>query len=418
MPKFVPVRDLEKPLAEQVHSSKNMQKHRDFDNPYQQKKVDRGWGDNSQIGWGVKGSFGNNDKDEHAQVLKKSTGSNKMVKNEKGLWVKAVAKEKQHSNNDKRINDYSSKNDCDRYSDKNYKDHRDICDSHERQRIRSDSRDRQRYNDRNYKDINYKDRNYRDNDKNYKDHRDICDSHERQRSRSDSRDRQRYNDRNYKDRNYKDRNYRDNDKNYKYHRDISDSHERQRSRSDSRDRKKYNDRNYNDRYHDKTKSEYRNKEIQSLHDIKEDKSISDNNKEEEEEESFFNFSAIQIVNRFQEMYSSNMKGSIRLNEITSLFSDNCIISTLKTGKELISGREKIKKSFSVTVPDISNCMIRLFIEIKINDTVISYCIDYHNQNTTPLGDRSKPTVILYRCQDSMFTNIWGSADPDHLANGM
>lgn len=359
MPKFVPVTNTEIPISEQNNNSKNLQKHRDFDNPFQIKKIDRGWGDNNQVGWGVKGSFGNNDKDEHAQVLKKSTGSNKMVKNEKGLWI--VAKEKQNYKNNKRSPDYSSRYDF----NSKYRDHKgDISDSHESQR-RSTSRDRQRCNEFNDRD----------------------------------NDRQRYNK----------FNDRDNDKMYDNRENKSKEIKRSRSRSCSRDRQKYYNRNSINRKHDNTIIENRNIQIQiqNLYDIKEDKSSI--------KEDFFKFSAIQIVNRFQEMYSSNIKGSIRLNEIISLFSDNCIISTLKTGKELIIGREKIKKNFSLSVADMCNCMIRLFIENETND--VSYCIDYHNQNTTPIGDRSKPTVLLYRCQDSVFTNIWGSVDPDHLTNG-
>jgi hypothetical protein len=50
--------------------------------------TDRGWAMGT-VGWGVLGAFGSHQKDEGAQVQRKATGKNKMVRNEKGLWVKA-----------------------------------------------------------------------------------------------------------------------------------------------------------------------------------------------------------------------------------------------------------------------------------------------------------------------------------------
>eukprot|EP01066_Platyproteum_vivax_P004650 Platyproteum_vivax@DN16011_c0_g1_i1.p1 len=60
------------------------------------KKVDRGWGGYDAVGWGVLGHFGSEKKDDRAQQARRAVtpidGSGriryKMVKNEKGLWVK------------------------------------------------------------------------------------------------------------------------------------------------------------------------------------------------------------------------------------------------------------------------------------------------------------------------------------------
>ena len=75
MPKFVPVVDTEKPLAEQNDNDPNFQKHRHFDNPHalesggvSKKTVDRGW-QQGQVGWGVLKQFGNLEKDDAAQVF-------------------------------------------------------------------------------------------------------------------------------------------------------------------------------------------------------------------------------------------------------------------------------------------------------------------------------------------------------------
>lgn len=88
MVKFVPVSDVERPRAAQnLHASAN-DKHRKFDNPHTVgKTVDRGW-QQGNVGWGVLGAFGNADKDDAAQVIKHAEGAHKMVKNDKGLWVK------------------------------------------------------------------------------------------------------------------------------------------------------------------------------------------------------------------------------------------------------------------------------------------------------------------------------------------
>lgn len=54
--------------------------------------VDRGW-EQGKVGWGVQGNFGSSGKDECAQVLATGSGSFKMVKNSKGLWVKVSSLE-------------------------------------------------------------------------------------------------------------------------------------------------------------------------------------------------------------------------------------------------------------------------------------------------------------------------------------
>ncbi len=90
MPKFVPVVDTEKPRSEQVGNDPSFSAHRRFDDPFSvhsDSKTDRGW-KQGDVGWGVVRTFGD-DKDDGAQVMKHAEGANKMVRNEKGLWVKA-----------------------------------------------------------------------------------------------------------------------------------------------------------------------------------------------------------------------------------------------------------------------------------------------------------------------------------------
>ena len=108
MGRFVPVEDNETPLCEQRAHDPNMAKHRQWDSfviardsaqsremevalkkaATDKPKADRGW-ERGSVGWGVLGSWGNDEKDQSAQVARVGEGRNKMVRNEKGLWVKA-----------------------------------------------------------------------------------------------------------------------------------------------------------------------------------------------------------------------------------------------------------------------------------------------------------------------------------------
>ena len=109
MPSFVPVHDVEAPRSERDESA--MQKHRKWDSMYVARSaaevragkgsgkggkggdgkpgVDRGWG-TGQVGWGVQGKFGSIEADDGTSVQRRyAVGKAKMVRNAKGLWVKA-----------------------------------------------------------------------------------------------------------------------------------------------------------------------------------------------------------------------------------------------------------------------------------------------------------------------------------------
>ena len=94
MPTFVPVVDQEKSRFERDDYDQSNSKHRKFDNPFalSKPKVDptnkRGF-ETGSVGWGVLGEFGSNQKDDGSMACLTNTGKSKMVKNEKGLWVKA-----------------------------------------------------------------------------------------------------------------------------------------------------------------------------------------------------------------------------------------------------------------------------------------------------------------------------------------
>jgi hypothetical protein len=88
MPKFVPVTDSEKPKSEQAFYANELLEHRQFDNPHAVIRSAE--------------EVADEEVDEMAQYLKHAEGANKMVKNEKGLWVKAKTVENEPAKNEKK----------------------------------------------------------------------------------------------------------------------------------------------------------------------------------------------------------------------------------------------------------------------------------------------------------------------------
>ena len=94
----------------------------------------------------------------------------------------------------------------------------------------------------------------------------------------------------------------------------------------------------------------------------------------------FDFSAVQVANRFLEVYAGegldlmggqpkksagttkmdedddeeedeDDEGVKRLDAIASLFTEQAVVASLKTGKEMLTGRAAIRSSFANTVRD-------------------------------------------------------------------
>ena len=128
-------------------------------------------------------------------------------------------------------------------------------------------------------------------------------------------------------------------------------------------------------------------------------------------EDLFNFNAIQVVNRLLEVFEKASK--FRLDELEEVFSQDAVIFSLKTGKEILSGREKIRASFSATSPHGCACSRRVFIECCNG---VSYCFDLHPIGASPgLGDPKKETFLLYRCHKSVITGVWGGVDRANMS---
>eukprot|EP01035_Chromulina_nebulosa_P019283 gene19283-25142_t len=398
MPKFVPVVDVEKPLHEQNIHSEELSKHRQFDNPHDISKstVHRGWQQGS-LGWGVLGSFGSNDKDDGSQVINRSSVPQKMIKNEKGLWVKVKDDSQlKPMGRGKGISVLDELENSNSY-EKDYADSEERSDKHDLEDSRSS---RKRSEERSHK---------------HKDYRNRSNSRDRYRRRIDrSVSRERY------DRRHGRSHSRDNDRSRR--KDSRDRY-RKRDRSYSRDSRDNNrDRQNNSQEYKKSSSKVTNVEVHpdsanKDNDVTNDYKV-DIPKSSSGEESFIpELSAIQIVNRFLEVYSNNKISSTnRLNEIMELFDKTCVIYSLKTSKVLLNNIETIKQSFSNTKP--TSCIVskRVFIESQFEKS-ITYSLDFHIPGNTPgLGDPAKDTILLYKCIRNKIVNIWGYVDSLKMAS--
>jgi hypothetical protein len=137
----------------------------------------------------------------------------------------------------------------------------------------------------------------------------------------------------------------------------------------------------------------------------------------------FSFTAIQIVNRFLEVFA--MKQSTRrILAIGELFADDAKMSSLKNSEKVyLDGAEQISNSFLLADPRESKLSKRIFIDMAPSElgnsgsSSITFCLDFHRAGTSPgLGDVSKPTVLLYRCDAKHITSVWGMVDKEAIAD--
>jgi hypothetical protein len=197
--------------------------------------------------------------------------------------------------------------------------------------------------------------------------------------------------------------------------------DRERYHNDNRVRKRHRDDPDSDSGEFHAEQYERSNSKNSIIEKEKDINVGIENSNDVENNSVFHFNAVQIVNHFQEIFADSKTDSKkRVEAISELFTTNIIISSLKTEKLLLTGREAIFESFQRTSPSIAECSRRLFIPSVENDaSAISYCLDLHTPGTSPgLGDKTKDTVILYRCDEetAKITHVWGAADPDQLAS--
>jgi hypothetical protein len=450
MPKFVPVTDSEKPKAEQSAFSKDMMIHRMFDDPHSVVKPHelqkRGFAD-GEVGWGNLNSYGSDEKDERAQILKHAEGSNKMVRNEKGLWVKAKVVDddggSQTSSSQRGMGrgrgipvlEKLRQEQAAESEDNNeeyVKSKRDVSESPQRRKDepsrRRDRNDRSRSDSRGRRTSSRRNRSGSRSPK----------RKEKSWHRADSR-RSRSRDRNSRDR------YNSRSRDYERRKsDRDDSRERtKRRRSRSRSSSE------SDRHRKRDRSESKEsrtiqKVVKEQESVRERSLVADKNNEsnsksavmresfrrspsplDDRHDSPSQMTAIQVINHFHEVYSE--KSSKRLDHIAEIFEETAAIQSMKAlNKVYLSGKDAVKSSFARTQPQTIVTSKRIYIECPFfketnvsssgADGLVTYACDLHRSGTSPgLGDLSKDTVLLYECGHNHILRVWGMNDTSHLS---
>lgn len=428
MPKFVPVTDTERPQSEQHEVAHDYAQHRKFDAPHAVKanenrgrgKVDRGWQEGT-VGWGVLGSFGSNDKDDAAQVVRRSAGEQKMVKNEKGLWVKAGKGATTASDQDQQrvsalsssasssggigrgggipifnsalnsiASSSSSTNGRGLAGEARFSDRESKVDS-----TAYDYSDRQYNNDRRGAGRDSRDK--RDHDRRSGRDRD------RDRDTERERDRDRFDDRRREDRNRdKDRDRErdrygwddsrgrgaghmaDTSKDKRYSRDERDTQRRRRSRSRSRSSDRYRRQDNPDFKRDRdTRSQSPYDHFRHIsggksaaQEVEVVKDGAEGGVEEDDDGTAAaaaavdtvissDITAVQVINQFHDMYSS--RSGRRLPAIGELFAVSASICSFKSGKVFVDGKGAIENSFIRTNPAPVFAAHRVFIDPSISN---------------------------------------------------
>jgi hypothetical protein len=426
MVKFVPVSDVERPRAAQnLHASAN-EKHRKFDNPHTVgKSVDRGW-QQGNVGWGVLGAFGNSDKDDAAQVIKHAEGAHKMVKNDKGLWVKVknassdmpeipsssrgrgggisvlgslktlenTTREK-HGIEDEASKDSSRGRSDSRFRDDSEDDDRDYKHKHDiRKRSRSRSTSRGRGH---HRESSRRESRERSRDRSTKHVDSDRRSHKFSKSRRESR-----HDRDKSSSRYRSRSR---SPSFSHHdrldlrRETSRIEKRDRSRSPHQSNRGHTDRPSSHRNGDSNRSiKY------SIASVKDDCGIlkergmrnspsgHDHQSDNSDENIVFQFTAAQVANRFLEIYSgigleitkrrkSELKKAAddgsdeeidanlsekRLDLIACLFVESAAVLSLRNGKVMLASKNAIRDSFARTSPEDCRCSYRIVVNIPEN----------------------------------------------------
>lgn len=403
MPKFVPVKDDETPALERKKESVG--------------PVDRGW-EQGNIGWGVLGSFGSSGKDVTAQMAvntsKRSSGT-KMVKNDKGLWVKAKNSDDENhklkpggkgrgrggipvfdtptpSVNDMARNRVEDKDDYVSHSQRRREEERAATE------LKTSNRERERNGNRSHEMSRSRERHtyskhYRGDHKHCRGRDDFeRRRQDKRRSRSRSRSRSRL---------------RENTE-YEYcHKYRHKEMKRKRSRSKDRDKDVRKKRDI-----DKRKSQPTNEAEGVRLQSEIDPSVPNS-----PEFASFTFNSVQIVNRFLEVFAAP-QNSQRILSIGDLFAIDAKVCSLKNPQKIyLEGAENIANSFLLAGPSSAVLSKRLFIDAMSSDDPVTFCVDFHRAGTSPgLGDTTKPTVLLYRCCSNKIAAVWGMVDKENICD--
>ena len=133
-------------------------------------------------------------------------------------------------------------------------------------------------------------------------------------------------------------------------------------------------------------------------------------------EEAFSFNAVQLVNRFLEVFSAeSVPAERKTSLISELFADSVTVCSLKSRRPLLSSRAALLESFQRVSFHAALASRRVFFESRAGGT--SFCLDLHRPHSAPgLGDPSRDGCLLYRCEGSRITSVWGGVDKELLAS--
>jgi hypothetical protein len=367
-----------------------------------------------------------------------------MVKNEQGLWVKAQSIAMDKLDDSKTVGkgrgrggvpvfqpkgaDFSTSMSSD-YHHKTKETNREDKARHSRSRSRSNSRN----NRHRVRDMKDKDR-YRDRSRDRDRDRDKDRKYNRSRSHSYSSDDSRRRHSSSSRSIHRDSN-RDKDRGG---RERERQRERHRERDDSRTRERYRDK---DRYGSSSQDKYRERDSHSggrkgssVGETGRHRDDDRNHRKEQCEKNLriaiedneheqtlrCHITAVQVVNRFHELYAAKTTSpSTRLESLNEIFEENAVISSLKNVNNIyLSSRRAIVDSFAKTTAQEVTVSKRMFVNMdddndnaegnctKSAESPITFVLDFHRACTAPgLGDQAKATILLYQVRHMLLFHL-------------
>lgn len=402
MPSFVPVQDPEKARHEQDETA--LAKHRNFDSMVVARQrtetTNRGW-EQGAVGWGVLGSWGSSSRDQGAQVTRKvADPRNKMVKNEKGLWVKVrdleakgataavdadVARDDVHRGTTKR-----PRNDDERQlrDDRDRRDDDDDDRSRSRRKHRDSERDRRSRVDR-------RDRVRRDEDD---------DRSRRRRDEDDGRRRRRRDDDEYRDRRGRD--------------EVTDRSRRRRDEDGGR-------RDGRHRGDDDPRRE-RSRRAREEDDYGRQSSTGKSEAPETETApADFAFSCSQLVDRVLEIFNSDAPPADRAAALSSCFAQDLVVAPLRQGERppAMSGARAVDAVASAAGRGEADVKLRIYMEPGGGEPApdeTTFCLDVYPADQAPglsavIKGVPADTVVLWRARHNHITHAYVAPDRDGLS---
>ena len=136
----------------------------------------------------------------------------------------------------------------------------------------------------------------------------------------------------------------------------------------------------------------------------------------DDSENAFFFNAVQLTNRFLDVFSAAaIPVEKKADLLSELFADSMEVCSLKSRRPLLLSKSALLESFQRVTFHVAHPSRRVFIEAAAG--AVSFCLDFHCPHSAPgLGDPSKDSCLLYRCERSKITHVWGGVDKELLAS--